>query len=268
MYVFGERSVATVHALDWPEIETGLQDPTLEREIEVVRSVEEAAATARQQAGRKRRWPIRRLVVASDDEGVLEAVDRRSALLADRVNAKEIQTVEPPWEELEAIARPRMDRIGPAFGEQAGAIRAHVDGLALQAVTGGIEIDGEQFDLDEDMIEVERQPPAEVSGADFEGGSVYVDASLTPSIEAEGYAREVIRRIQEMRKELDLEIDTPIRTTIDTEDEAVASYLDEWESHIATETRTASFDGEVEGLLEEWEIEGISVRIGIEPNET
>ncbi|MFQ6055163.1 MAG: DUF5915 domain-containing protein [Methanosarcinales archaeon] len=58
-----------------------------------------------------------------------------------------------------------------------------------------------------DMVEFKEKLPEYVASSEFTGGIVYVDAKLTPEIEAEGYAREVIRRIQDMRKDLDLDVD-------------------------------------------------------------
>jgi isoleucyl-tRNA synthetase len=119
------------------------------------------------------------------------------------------------------------------------------------------------------MVAFEAEPPANVSGADFEGGSVYVDTSLTDEIEAEGYARDVVRRVQQMRKELDLEVDEPIRTALSVGDDRVAGFVDEHRELIAEETRTAEFvdatDAGEDALVEEWDVEGVAVTIAVEP---
>ncbi|MFC6988717.1 DUF5915 domain-containing protein [Haloplanus sp. GCM10025708] len=111
---------------------------------------------------------------------------------------------------------------------------------------------------------VPRRTPENVTGAAFEGGTVYVDTSVTDDIEAEGYARDVVRRIQEMRKQLDLDVDEPIRTRIDVDDETVAAYVDRYREFIAEETRTDEFDADADDLLEEWDVEDVTVTIGIE----
>jgi isoleucyl-tRNA synthetase len=117
------------------------------------------------------------------------------------------------------------------------------------------------------MVEWVAEPPEHVSGAEFESGTVYVDTSLTEEIEAEGYARDVVRRIQEMRKRLDLAVDEAIETAVDVDDERVAALVDRHRDLIAEETRTESFvdvDDDGMALVEEWEVEGIAVTIGID----
>jgi isoleucyl-tRNA synthetase len=97
---------------------------------------------------------------------------------------------------------------------------------------------------------------------------VYVDTSLTDEIEAEGYARDVVRRIQEMRKRLDLAVDEEIHTAIEVDDDRVAALVDRHRDLIAEETRTEAFvdldADETMDLVEEWDVEGISVTIGID----
>ena len=272
MYQTLDGSAATVHQLDYPEPDDGLRDPELERDVTVLRDVEEAAANARQQAGRKLRWPVPRVVVESDDEDVTAAVERLADLIGERVNAREV-TVTDAFDELVETAEPQMAEIGPAFGADAQKVMGAVQGATRAAVESGeVTVDGEPVDLDDAMVEYVAEPPENVSGADFEGGTVYVDTSLTPEIESEGYARDVIRRIQEMRKELDLDVEARIRVGVDIDDDRVGGFVDEHADLIAGEVRADGWlddprdaaDGE-DGLVEEWDVEDVVVTIGIEP---
>ena len=63
---------------------------------------------------------------------------------------------------------------------------------------------GMEYKITAEMVQFKELPPQNLPAAEFSGGFVYVDIALTPELEAEGYAREIIRRIQDMRKELDL----------------------------------------------------------------
>jgi len=261
-----DGSAPTVHALDQPEPDADYRRPELEADVAVLRSAEEAAANARQQAGRKLRWPVPRVIVESDDPDVRAAADRLADLLADRTNAREV-TVTDEYDELRAVAEPRMSEIGPAFGERAGEVMAAVEGASREAVESGLEVGGETVDLDPEMVSYRHEPPADVSAAAFDGGTVYVDTGLTPELEAEGYARDVIRRIQRMRKELDLPVDAGIRIGLDVADDRVADSVDRHRDLIASEARARGWlDGPdaAADLREEWEIEGVTVRIGIE----
>jgi isoleucyl-tRNA synthetase len=235
----------------------------------VLRNVEEAAANARQQGGRKLRWPVQRVVVATDDDTVADGIESLSDLLAERVNARSVDVVSE-FDELVERAVPEMSVIGPEFGADAQKVMEAVEGRTRDELEGGVEVDGENYDLDEEMVRYEAEPPEGVSAAEFDGGTVYVDTTLTDDIEAEGYARDVVRRIQEMRKRLDLDVESEIDTAVDVADDRVAEFVDRHREYVAEETRSRELvDGEPSevdyALVEEWEVEGIAVTIGVDP---
>jgi len=274
MYQHLDGSATTIHALDWPAVDKQWRDPELEAQMAVLRRVEEAAATARQQGGRKLRWPVSRVVVESDDESVREAVEALSDLLADRVNARELTTTDD-FGELITRAQPRMNVIGPEFGADAQAIMEAVEGKPRDELGAdpSVVVDGEEISLDEEMVGWETDTPEHLFGAEFDGGRVFVDTTLTDDIEAEGYARDIVRRIQEMRKRLDLAVEERIRTAVHVDDDRIADLVAPHEDLVAEETRTAEwvdgddFDPGTFELVEEWDVEDATVTIAIDPVE-
>jgi len=141
-----------------------------------------------------------------------------------------------------------------------------VEGATRDEVEAGIEVDGETVDLDDEMVEYRKEPPEHVTGTDFEGGTVYVDTTLTDDLEAEGYARDVIRRIQEMRKELDLDVESEISVGLAVNDDRIAGFVDEHRDLISDEVRAAEFSdrpSDEADRLEMWEIEDTEVEIGV-----
>ena len=269
----GETDHPTVHMRAWPSVEESRREPALEDSIEVIRRIEEAGSHARQQAGRKLRWPIRRVVVDAEDDAVIRAVEDHGDLLADRLNAREVVLVEPDerWEELRFSAEADMSVLGPAFGDLADDVmealnEASIGSRDLDELAAAVEsILGEAVELTEEMVGFVEDLPVEVSGAEFEGGTIYVDTTLTDDIEAEGYAREVIRRVQEMRKDLDLEMDETIRLDVMIYDERVAELVHEHEALIKEEVRAAHLGDVEDGYEAEWEVEGVKMRFAIEP---
>jgi len=265
MYQIVDGRETTVHALEWPAVDDDLHNPTLEADMAVIRRVEEAAANARQQGGRKLRWPVSRIVVETDDEAVASAVENLESLLAERVNAREIEIVDI-FDELVEFAEPQMGEIGPAFGADAQKVMAAVEGASRDEIDAGIVVDGETIELDDEMVTYRSEPPEHISGTDFEGGTVYVDTELTEELESEGYARDVIRRIQEMRKQLDLDVESEIRVGLTVDDDRITGFVDKHRELIAEEVRAAEFVDEpsaADDLVEEWEIEGVDVTIGV-----
>ena len=272
----GDEGFDTVHMCDWPEPDEVLRDPQLEGEIAVARAVEEAGSAARQQAERKLRWPVTRVVVDAESAAVVEAVESQRDLVADRLNSRTVELVGPDerWGELRYSAEADMSVLGPAFGERAGDVmtalnEARVTEPTLSALETAVsEALGESVELTAEMVEFVTETPEQVAAVAFDsegGGTVYVDTALTEDVESEGYARDVIRRVQEMRKELDLDLEEQVRVSLDIADERVARLVREHEGLIAEEVRAAEFGTVEDGHRREWEVEGVVVNIAIEP---
>ncbi|MFQ6054971.1 MAG: DUF5915 domain-containing protein, partial [Methanosarcinales archaeon] len=100
--------------------------------------------------------------------------------------------------------------------------------------------------------------------SEFTGGIVYVDAKLTPEIEAEGYAREVIRRIQDMRKDLDLDVEEKIYISLDIAEERIKALIESWMDYILTEVQGIECVEMAKDLIKEWDVDGVRMKIGIE----
>jgi isoleucyl-tRNA synthetase len=272
----GDAGHPTVHMCDWPEPEPSRRDPQLETDVARLREVEEAGADARQQAERSLRWPVTRVVVVADDERTVEAVDRHRDLLGERLNAREVELVEPgeDWGEVTYSARADMSVLGPAFGPDASDVmnalnEAEVTEPTIDALERAVaDATGLEVELSDEMVEFETNTPPEVSGVEFAGGVVYVDTALTEAIEREGYAREVVRRLQELRKELDLDIEAEVRVAMAIDDDRVADLVRSREDYIAEEVRVAAFVDEVgeDARRETYEdVEGVTLELAVEP---
>jgi isoleucyl-tRNA synthetase len=277
----GEGGHPTVHMCDWPEPGEAWRDEDLEADIAVVRAVEEAGSNARQQAERKLRWPVPEVVVDVPDERVASAVERRADLVAERLNARSVEVVGPDeggWGQLRYSAEADMSVLGPAFGDDAGRIMgacndAHITDPGLEALEVAVEeATGLDVELTEEMVEFVTETPDGVAGTEFEvldsAGVVYVDTALTEDIESEGYAREVIRRVQEMRKDLELDIEEKIQLDLSIDDDRVEGLVHEHDSLIADEVRAAVLSDVSNGYHKTWDVEGVEMEIAIEPVET
>jgi isoleucyl-tRNA synthetase len=181
------------------------------------------------------------------------------------------------WDELGLEVIPDPGKIGPVFKKDAGKVipaLQKVDGFALKkafAETGEFELslaDGTTVKVIPGMANFKETLPEGTASAESDAGLVYVDANLTQELEAEGYAREVIRRLQDMRKELDLVVDENIRASVRIEDERVLNLVETLKDLIAEEVRADVFDLgsgiEVSGaLVKDWDVEGVAMKMGI-----
>ncbi len=276
-HLTGDAEHDTVHICDWPTADEDLRDPELEDGVGVVRAVEEAGSNARQQAERKLRWPVQRVVVDADSQDVADAVETYADLVADRLNSRTVEVVGPDedWGELAYSAEADMSVLGPEFGDDTGRVMqalndARVDEPSLSALADAVADDlGEDVDLTDEMVTFRRETPEGVASTEFEalngGGVVYVDTELTEDIEAEGYAREVIRRVQEMRKDLELDIEERITLDLTVADDRVADLVREHEDLITEEVRADAIDGVEDGHRKTWDVEGVEMEIAIAP---
>jgi isoleucyl-tRNA synthetase len=169
-----------------------------------------------------------------------------------------------------------MSVLGPAFGGDAGRVmnalnEARVTEPDLPALEAAVsDALGEDVELDDEMVEFVTKTPDDVSGATFdvegtELGVVYVDTALTEDIESEGYAREVIRRVQEMRKEEDLDIEENIHLELDVRDERVSELVERHMDLVKEEVRAESVGTVEDGYRKTWDVEGVEMEIAIAP---
>jgi len=273
-----EADPVSVHMLPWPEGEEDLVDPALERATQLVRSFDDAVQNARQAGKRKLRWPVREVVVVTDDDEVEAAIVGQNPVCRSRANAREVRVVRGAWDRIGWRAEPVMKALGPRFGRDAPAVRALVesaDGTALKAALdrdGRVILGGHEL-APGDLVFSETLPP-EVFAAPMENGTVYVDVALDDELEGEGYAREVIRRVQEMRRQLDLAVEDEIEAEVIVGDPRVAGLVaDGWHERIGEEVRAVRLSiadrGEVTGtgggktLVVDWDLDGLPVRIRV-----
>ena len=256
--------------------------------MEIVQEFDEAVANARQNGKRKGRWPVGEVVVATESDKVANAVSAMNDLCCDRANARTVTVVKGIWDKLEWTAVPVMKVIGKQFGRDGPKVKAFIEeanGSQLKAslLADGkvsMEKDGFTAELTDEHMIFEEKMPENIFSSPIGNGMIYVDVTLTPELEAEGYSREVIRRIQEMRKQAGLAVDAKIKADVVIDDARVTPLVDSLHDVIETEVRAncLCIRGPEEkscgcGVLEkadlamDWEIDDLKVRISIATSE-
>ena len=204
------------------------------------------------------------------------AVNALNKILSDQTNTKNVEVLPPGevWGEAEIDIQPQFKVLGPAFKGKAAMIANALklqDGAKIQnAIAAGkfeLELDGEMVVITPEMVRITQQLPENIIGAQFNGGLVYLDTELSAELRGEGFARELVRRIQEMRKEMDLKvedsIDTIAKVSFDLE-----KLIESWHEYISTETRSVKLEissiVKAEGTYtKDWEVTNEKFEIGI-----
>ncbi|WP_436926448.1 isoleucine--tRNA ligase [Halosimplex amylolyticum] len=264
----------TVHATGWPEADAlGLPSrPDLVGHVDALREAEGAVAVARQEMGRKHRWPVAEVVVETTDEAVAEAVETHRDLLAGRCNAETV-TLTDRYPARERVVVPEMDALGPRFREDASAVAEAVEGRSAGALPLSVTVEGREYEVTADVVSVVERVPDGVSRVPFDGGTVYVDESLSERLRRSGLARDVTRRAQEMRAELALDVDERVRLSVVTDDAevqaAVTDHADDLRAAVRVDALAVAgaatgTDDEYE-LTRDWTVAGSRVTLGMEP---
>ncbi|MFZ0005581.1 MAG: isoleucine--tRNA ligase [Methanoregula sp.] len=270
----------SVHMLDWQGCDDGLVNTELEHAMELVRSFDDAVQNARQAGKRKLRWPVEEVVIVTEKPEVKDAVGRLQVVCRDRANARKVTVVMGRWDRIGWHAEPVMKALGKGFGKNSFTVKGLIESADGNAVKAAVDAgrkymlakDDVTFEISTEHVTFTEKLPLDIFSAPMADATVYVDVALSPSLEAEGYAREVIRRIQEMRRQLDLAVEDFITADVTIADERVCNLLNtRWKQGIADEVRAKELSLHLTGdngtpshqICKDWDVENIMMTIGL-----
>ena len=268
----------SVHMVEWPTPAPPRADPGLERSMSIIQELVEALAKERQKRGRKLRWPVRLVALKGASAEAAKALADLRDIFLDQANAKDVVLMKPTDEfpGMALVLKPDANAIGKAYRALLPKITMVLDSRPAEEVRKALEkgsykvgIEGQIVTIEPSMVSFTKRMPEDVAAVPTPHGELVVDLRLTPEIQAEGYAREVIRRVQQMRKEINLDVDDFIVTTLKAGRDLGAALASQKDG-IARETRsrTLSFSDravEAEYVVEWNDVDGQSVTIGITP---
>ncbi|MEM4328653.1 MAG: DUF5915 domain-containing protein, partial [Candidatus Caldarchaeum sp.] len=253
-------------------------DTKLVEQMVVVRNVLTSIMAARQRGGRKLRSPVQRIVIVPKDNRVYEAVKSFESYVKESANSEQLDLMPPgsAFKELKWVAEADLSQAGPMLGRRLPALLEHLkkaDGLQLKTLMdleGGLRINlsGEEYFLPKSLLRFRKILPEKYSAAENEAAEVYVDLSMSEGLEALSAAKEVIRRVQVMRKEADLDILSRIECVVQSDDEEFLRSLRRMQAFVEEETRSSiTFTGLDTAMpagyfVREWDVDGVMVRIG------
>jgi isoleucyl-tRNA synthetase len=260
----------SIHMLDWGYEEEKI-NPELESDMEVVREIIEACARARDAARYKLRWPVKEIVIVSEDKKVLNAAQTLKDVIMEQANTKEVVSSDK-FENLKINALPNMKTLGPKLRQDVPKVASKLseaDGSTIVEILESdgiytVELDDKIVELSSEDIVFETELPENIASSDFEGGNVFIDTELTPEILSEAMSRELIRRVQDMRKDLDLDVEANIEIFVecDTDFKQLIETFIEFISH-EVRAKKFQFGTETGDYTKSWTIEQFEVTITI-----
>ncbi len=267
----------SVHMEPWPGPAQQWANNELEKQMAVAQEVVEIVSKARQKQQMKLRWPVKKIAVKSPSEAAAKALATFREVVMSQANAKDL-VVMAPNEEFDGMAlqvQPVPSAIGKVYKQWWSKIATMLESRPPDEVKKALDkgeykigIEGQIVRIEPHMVNFLRKMPEDVSVVATTHGEIYVDMRITPEIRAEGFAREVVRRIQQMRKETDLAVEDFVKASVKVREE-FGKLLAPWKAFIAGETRCRSLEiGEsppTEEYVVEWNVEGETFTIGVTP---
>jgi isoleucyl-tRNA synthetase len=233
------NAAESVHLADWPAVQQELIDERLEHEVALVQRVVGLGRSARKASGLKVRQPLKEVIVQTWSAPEAEAVLRLAPQITEELNVKAVQARNTPGDFVSYTVRPNLPKLGPKYGKQMGAVTKALaaadpnEVAAAHAANTPLQIDGFTLEPDEVLVTAKERPGYAV--AEEAGYTVALDTTVTPELADEGLARELVRRLQDMRKDAGFAIEDRITVTW-RGDEDVARVIAQHGPYIAGET--------------------------------
>ena len=257
----------SVHLCDFPTVNEAYIDKDLEASMDEVLNIVVLGRAARNGSNIKNRQPLADITVVGEKK-----LDKQySDIVRDELNVKDVIFADSADGLVSYTFKPQLKTLGPKYGKQLGEIRnllAALDGIAAKReldekgyITLSISIGDIQLSADDLLITAEQMQNS-FSVSD-NGVTVSLNTELTDELIAEGFVREMISKIQTMRKEADFNVTDHIAVTVDGSDK-IKSIVSAHASEIAGDVLADSVSvAAPDGVVREWDINGENAVIGV-----
>ena len=258
----------SIHLCDFPAVDEAMIDEKLEQDMGEVLDIVVLGRAARNASGIKNRQPIGQMFV----NGEAALTDYYKQIIEGELNVKDVIFKDDVSDLTDYTFKPQMRILGPKYGKDLGKIRnilANLNGSAAKKELDAngfltIELNDDKIKLlPEELLIDMSQKEGYVSQTDH-GVTVVLDTNLTPALLEEGFVREIISKVQTMRKEAGFEVTDHITVYEEGNDkikEVMTKYTDEIKNDVLADDMCLDAEG---GYSKEWDINGEKVRLGVE----
>ncbi len=260
----------SVHLCDMPQADESRRDAGLEGQMQLATRAVTLGRSLRNKHKLKIRQPLSRLFLLPPDKNRLGELEQVADLIMDELNVKEIVMVEDDTQLSEVSYKPNFRVLGPRFGKRMGEVNAYLQNLTADEVARlnageALAVAGGEITLDD--VEIQRRERDDVLVAVEGNLGVGLDIHLSEELLLEGSAREVVNRIQSMRKEAELAVTDRIRLWVQG-DAGVTTAVEEHREYVCAETLAVDLvtdDLPAQALSQQtWDINGHEAVIALQ----
>ncbi len=262
----------SVHLCDYIKSDEKQINEKLEEGMNRIKALVEIGRALRSKIGIKVRYPLNNATIVCGKE-IEDSIKNLIDLLNEEINVKNISFERNTDMFMIKSVKPNYSRLGPKLKEKAKIVAEEIEKMDGNKLYDElmknkkiiINLEDEKIQLTIDDFEIIEENKGEFARAETEDMILFMDTTMTPELKAEGFAREIVRRIQSMRKELDLEVEDKIYIEISVDHDRKKS-LRNWEDYIKGETRSKNItfiEKPTGKLVKKWKIDDIEAEIGI-----
>ncbi|MCX6734016.1 MAG: class I tRNA ligase family protein [Candidatus Peregrinibacteria bacterium] len=245
----------SVHLTNWPEAVKKLMKPLLNTEMHIVRQIVNLGHSARANASIKVRQPLASVSIATPDEVSVDVIEKYRDIILEELNVKQIEYIRELGDRVKIKYTPKSKLLGPKFGKDVQDIIRMVKSGDIQAIAGGRYQVG-SFVLNAEDIEVGYEAQDGAGVASENGYTLLLDTHITETLVQEGIAREIVRFVQDMRKEATYDVSDRISLVVESEHVEISTAVTAFADYIRKETlaeelqQGGAFDSDLKKVLE------------------
>jgi len=243
----GEHGLESVHLTDWVSANHSLINPDLETSMDLAQTISSLVHSLRKKEKIKVRQPLQRILVPVLSEKFKSQVAHVAELIQTEVNIKEIEYLDDASGILVKQIKPNLPLLGKKLGPKMRFVVAALQNWGPteigQIETEGhfiLSVEGEEIDLLLEEVLISSQDIPGWSVASDQGVTVALDVNLTEELKQEGIARDLVNRIQNLRKDLGLEVQDKIKLLVADSNSEVNAAIAKFGSYIQEETQAIS----------------------------
>ena len=257
----------SIHLCDWPKKDESFIDPELEANMAAVLDIVVLGRSARNAANIKNRQPIASMYVQGK-----ALPDMYVSIIADELNVKEVRFVDDASSFISYRVKPQLKTLGPRYGKLLPKINQYLAGEGVGNAVVAAHNRGESYKFDIDGTEISLSAEDVLVSTEENAGfvtvtehdlSVVLDTNLTPELIEEGFVREIVSKVQTMRKEAGFEVTDHIVLSHHG-NSLIEGIFARHGADIAADTLADSIKLGSAGYVKDWEINGESVTLGVE----
>ena len=262
-----ENAPESIHLCDFPEVHEEWIDQELEEKMADLMQVVVLGRACRNTANIKNRQPIGEMYIKSP----IQLEKMYIEIIADELNVKNVQFVDDIGKFISYTFKPQLKTVGPKYGKLLNGIRKHLselDGTAAMSELkeqGALkfDVDGNEVVLSEEDLLIETAQMENFVAESYGEVSVILNTNLTPELIEEGFVREIISKVQTMRKEADFEVTDQICLSA-KDNSKIVDLMKAHEEEIKSEVLAGEMLlGETKGYEKEWNINSEKVVLGV-----